>query len=104
VGEDSGYNRLRGPGIDQWDMSLFKRLPVGRSESRYLQLRLEAFNAFNHVEWSTFNTAAQFNASGKIINLPTAEGGSGGRFGFGALNTVRANSQRILQIAAKFYF
>ena len=104
VGEDSGYNRLRGPGIDQWDMSLFKRLPVGRSESRYLQLRLEAFNAFNHVEWNTLNTAAQFNASEKIINLPTAEGGSGGRFGFGALNTVRANSQRILQIAAKFYF
>jgi hypothetical protein len=104
VGEDSGYNRLRGPGIDQWDMSLFKRLPVGRSESRYIQLRLEAFNAFNHVEWNTFNTAAQFNASGKIVNLPTAEGGAGGRFGFGALNTVRANSQRILQIAAKFYF
>ena len=104
VGDDSGFNRLRGPGLDQWDMSLFKQVPLSSHEGRYIQLRLEAFNTFNHVEWNTFNTAAQFNTAGQVINLPTALGGAGGRFGFGALNTVRANSQRILQIAAKFYF
>ena len=84
-------------------MSVFKKIALGGG-SRFVQLRLEAFNAFNHVEWSTFNTAAQFNAAGQIVNLPSALGGAGGRFGFGALNTVRANSQRILQVAAKFYF
>jgi hypothetical protein len=100
---DSGLDRLRGPGLQNWDMSLFKNIAL-RSESRRLQLRLEAFNAFNHTEWGTFNTSAQFNAAGKIVNLPTQLGGTGGRLGFGALNSIRASSQRILQIAAKFYF
>ena len=45
-----------------------------------------------------------FNSTGQIINLPTQLGGTGGRLGFGALNQVRLNSQRILQIAAKFYY
>ena len=62
------------------------------------------YNAFNHTEWGTFNTALQFNAAGQVVNLPTQLGGTGGRLGFGALNSIRANSQRILQIAAKFYF
>jgi len=104
VGIDSGFDRIRGPGLNQWDMSLFKKIAFGKEEARYLQLRLEAFNAFNHAEWNTFNTSVQFNAAGQIVNLPNTLGGNGGRFGFGALNTVRANSQRILQIAAKFYF
>ncbi len=104
VGIDSGNYRLRGPGLNQWDMSLFKKVPLGRESSRYIQLRLEAFNAFNHPEWNTFNSTIQFNAAGKIVNLPSALGGTGGRFGFGALNSVRLNSQRIVQIAAKLYF
>jgi hypothetical protein len=102
VGMDSGYDRVRGPGLDNWDMSLFKNIAI--KERARIQLRLEAFNAFNHTEWATFNTAIQFNAAGQILNLPTQLGGGGGRLGFGALNSVRANSQRILQIAAKFTF
>jgi hypothetical protein len=65
---------------------------------------LEACNAFNHAEWATFNSALQFNAAGKVVNLPSQLGGTGGRLGFGALNTLRANSQRIAQIAVKLYF
>ena len=101
---DSGWDRLRGPGYNNWDMSLFKKIHLGKEESRYLQLRLETFNTPNHTEWNTVNLNATFNTAGQITNLPAALGGNGGRFGFGALNTVRANSQRILQIAAKFYF
>ncbi len=104
VGMDSGWNRLRGPGYNNWDMSLFKKFQLGKDESRYLQLRLEAFNAPNHTEWSGVNVNAIFNAAGQITNLPSALGGSGGRFGFGTLNGVRSNSQRILQLAAKLYF
>ena len=104
VGMDSGWNRLRGPGYNNWDISVFKKFQWAKEESRYLQLRLEAFNAPNHTEWGGVNTNAVFNAAGQITNLPSALNGSGGRFGFGALTTVRSNSQRILQIAAKFYF
>jgi hypothetical protein len=104
VGMDSGWDRLRGPGYNNWDMSLFKKFQLGKEESRYLQLRLETFNTPNHTEWNTVNLSATFNTAGQITNLPAALGGNGGRFGFGALNTVKANSQRILQIAAKLYF
>jgi hypothetical protein len=80
--------------LDNWDMSLFKNLSI--KERFRAQLRLEAFNAFNQTEWGTFNTAIQFNKAGKVINLPTQLGGTGGRFGFGRENSIRANSQRIL--------
>lgn len=102
IGLDSGYDRLRGPGLQQWDMSLFKNISI--KEKARLQLRLEAYNAFNHTEWGGVNSTITFNSAGKIINLPTQLGGTGGRFGFGALNSVRLNSQRILQVGAKFYF
>jgi len=100
---DSGFNRLRGPGLNQWDMSLFKNIQMG--ERVRAQLRLEAYNVFNHTQWASFNSTVQFNAAGVVQNLPTQLGGpANNRFGFGSLNAVRANSQRILQIAAKLYF
>jgi hypothetical protein len=102
VGLDSGYDRLRGPGLQNWDMSLFKNVSI--KEKIRVQLRLEAYNAFNHTEWGSFNNSILFNAAGQIANLPTQLGGTGGRLGFGALNSVRLNSQRILQVGAKLYF
>ncbi len=102
VGNDSGINRLRGPGSDQWDMSLYKKINV--TEKAYAQLRLEAFNALNHPQFSSVNSTIVFNSSGQVINLPSQLGGTGGRFGFGSLNATRPNSERILQIALKFYF
>jgi hypothetical protein len=102
VADDSGVNRLRAPGTNDWDMSLYKRVNI--KERAYVQLRLEAFNALNHPQWASFNSNIVFNSAGQVINLPTQEGGTGGRFGFGALNATRPNSARILQIAAKFYF
>jgi hypothetical protein len=102
VGMDSGYDRITGPGINQWDMSLFKNVSI--KERARIQLRLEAYNAFNHTQWGGINSTITFNSAGKILNLPTQFGGTGGRYGFGAENAIRANSQRILQIAAKFIF
>jgi Carboxypeptidase regulatory-like domain/TonB-dependent Receptor Plug Domain len=106
---DSGFDRITGPGINQWDMSLFKSVSI-RERAR-IQLRLEAYNAFNHTEWGPsggpnvgVNNTIVFSQAGKVINLPTQLGGTGGRLGFGALNGIRPNSQRILQIAAKVYF
>jgi len=104
LGMDSSNNVLRGPGTHQWDMSVFKK--INFNETTYLQLRLEAFNVFNHTQWGTLSTAANFNAQGQITNLPSqlGAGGGAGRGGFGALTNIRANTQRIIQIAAKFYF
>jgi len=101
VGLDSGYNRLRGPGLQNWDISLFKNINIKEGRA-HAELRLEAYNAFNHAEFSSFNSSITFNAAGQVANLPTQLGGTGGRFGFGTLNAVRP--QRILQVGAKIYF
>jgi len=45
----SGRNILRGPGINNWDASLFKTFEF--REGVRLQMRLESFNTFNHTQW-----------------------------------------------------
>ena len=112
TGMDSSLRPMRGPGVNNWNLSLFKKFPIGHSEQRYLQLRLETYNTWNHTQWggavasnyesAGFNNTPTFNAAGQITNLPTALGGGGGRFGFGALNAVR--SPRTVQLGGKIYF
>ncbi|HMB27047.1 MAG TPA: hypothetical protein VKS99_03035, partial [Blastocatellia bacterium] len=49
---------LRNPGINNTDLSIFKKIPLGdRDKGRYIQLRLEAFNVFNHTQFSGINTS-----------------------------------------------
>ncbi len=104
MGMDSVVRPFRGPGLNNWDLSVFKKILVGKSEERFFQLRFEMYNAWNHTQWNGFANSPTFDqATGKITNLPTPVGtGGAGRFGFGALSGVRA--ARSIQIAAKFYF
>ena len=67
-----------------------KRIPLG-SESRVLQLRAEAFNVWNHTQFATLNTAAQFNPSGVQTNP-----------NFGAFATSR--TPRIVQLSVRVNF
>ena len=101
AGFDSAPRSIRRPGDADWDISIFKNFPMPKEGMR-LQLRVEMFNAFNHARFNDFNRSAQFNTAGQLINTPTVLGGTGGRFGFGAL-TGTADPRRI-QLAAKFYF
>ncbi|PWU05744.1 MAG: hypothetical protein C5B51_13890, partial [Terriglobia bacterium] len=105
TGMDSAIRPIRGPGLNNWDMSIFKNVPV-YGESKYLQLRLELYNIWNHTQWSFLNVTPTFDAAGNITNLAGTSGG--GRYGFGALNTVRtaagAGGPRQIQLGAKFYF
>jgi hypothetical protein len=73
-----------GPGANNYDMALAKRL--SRRETKSLLLRIEGFNVFNHT---------QFNG-------PTAVDGNIGSTTFG--NVVNAAPPRILQAAMKFSF
>jgi len=102
MGWDSSRNLMTGPGTNNFNISLFKKFSLGQENVRFAQLRLEAYNAFNHAQFSGVNSSAVFNTSGQIVNLPTAVGGAGGQFGFGAVNGSRA--ARVLQIAIKAYF
>jgi len=70
-----------GPGINNWDMALAKKIRI--TESKSLELRGEFFNIFNH---------AQFDTPSGLINSGT----------FGVVTS--ANDPRIGQVAAKFEF
>lgn len=102
-GFDSAPRLVYRPGDHNWDVSVFKNFPFMKDEAKYIQLRVEMFNAWNHTRFSDFNRTMTFSRDGsRIINLPNALGGNGGRFGFGALNATR--DPRIIQLAAKIYF
>jgi hypothetical protein len=81
---------FRGPGINNWDISLFKNIPLG-AESRFLQLRWEAYNAWNHTQFSAVDNAARFTPEGRQANTR-----------FGALTAARAPRQ--IQLAVRVVF
>jgi hypothetical protein len=74
---NSGRNILRGPGINNLDLSLFKNFYAGDAT---LQFRIEAFNALNHP---------QFNAVSTNLTAPT----------FGVVTGARDG--RIVQLGVK---
>jgi hypothetical protein len=91
---DMGRNVLRGPGINNWDISLLKDFKV--TESKSLEFQANFFNAFNHV---------QFYAPS------SSEGASGGSQLFGQVTSDTSPSSstyyrgpRIIQFAMKFYY
>ena len=49
---NAGRNFLRNPGRVNFDMALFKHFAI--KESMAFEFRAEAFNVFNHTEWSGF--------------------------------------------------
>jgi hypothetical protein len=86
---DAGKYSLRGPGINNWDMGLYKNLYV---KERYrFQLRWEAYNALNHTQFNGVDTMALFNPAGQQTNA---------RFG----HLISAGNPRRMQLALKFYF
>jgi len=55
-----GAGIVYGPGWINWDAALTRMIPLG-SEKRQLRLRFDAFNVFNHVEFSGISTGFSFN-------------------------------------------
>ncbi|MEO7271774.1 MAG: hypothetical protein ABIX28_04425, partial [Vicinamibacterales bacterium] len=100
IGPPSDTNRLgnamndelQGPGYVNFDISLFKNVPVGGN--RRLQFRVELYNAFNHDQFTGVNTGAQFDFVTKQLSNPTA---------FGYLSGATLSARRI-QLGARFTF
>jgi hypothetical protein len=112
---------IRRPGINVTDLSLFKSFPLGGDGQRYIQLRLEMFNAFNHAQFDNFNTgltwdvtdfsqygAKMLGSPQTIRNTRTGVSPASGRLGralgefSGQPDFVSGN--RRIQLAAKIYF
>jgi hypothetical protein len=82
---------FRRPGINNWDFTFLKKIPLGSGERRYLQLRWEMYNAFNHAQFQNVDTGARFNAAGDQVNAR-----------FGQVTSTR--EPRIMQVALHLYF
>ena len=81
---NAARNTQQGFGINNWDFSLYKSVPIRRlGESGRLQIRAELFNVWNHTQFR--NPAATVNA-----------------FGFGLVNSTF--DPRIMQLAGKLFF
>lgn len=63
---NAGVGILTGPGINNWDISLSKRIPF--SGERHLRFRVEMFNAWNHTQFSGLFTTARFDAAGNQVD------------------------------------
>jgi Carboxypeptidase regulatory-like domain/TonB-dependent Receptor Plug Domain len=81
---------IRLPGVHNWDITLFKRVPFGGGR-RYFQLRWEMYNVFNHTQYNGVDTTARFSAAGAQVN-PT----------FGQVTSTR--SPRIMQASVRVVF
>jgi len=98
---DMGHNAVRGPGRDNWNLSLFKNFNF--TERARLEFRAEAFNVWNHTQFGGsgfggngqgggIGTTAAFKADGTLD--PTS--------GFGVVNN--AHDARTLQLGLKLVF
>ena len=103
IGFGCARNDLWGPGVNNWDMSLQKSVRV--TERAQIRLRVEAFNVFNHTQFSGFNSTLNYSGLTKPVptNFPYNSAGQPVNItGFGTVYGVR--DPRILQLVAKFVF
>jgi hypothetical protein len=98
---------LRNGGMQNWDMSLLKNIKLGSNEQRFLQLRLEAFNVFNHPNFDSRNYG--FSVNGPWQWQPGTPFSISKNSNFGS-NATTYNSGggpggfRVVQLGAKIYF
>jgi len=79
----------RGPGIANTDLAMFKNFKV--RENLTTQLRIEAYNVFNHTQFNAVGTTAQWDQSGAQVNTS-----------FGKITSAR--DPRIMQLALRVQF
>jgi len=84
-----GFNALRGPGRDNWNLSLFKSFLISESRGSRFELRADAFNTWNHTQFR-----GDVNNGGISLNA--------GAGNFGAV--TGAFDPREFQLGAKLIF
>jgi hypothetical protein len=95
---NSPKDSFRGPGINNWDLSLMKNFKFGPDGLRLIQFRFETYNTFNHTQFGGANgtgtsvdTVARFDATGRQTNT---------RFG----QYLLSRDGRRVQLGLKFSF
>lgn len=82
---------IYGPGLNDWDISMFKNFRLGANEARRLQFRLETYNTFNHTQFTGVDTGARFDQNNNQVNT-----------NYGYFNNAALGRRVVLGL--KFYF
>ena len=80
---DAGHNSLRGPGRDNWNLSLFKSFVLSETRGSRFELRVETFNTWNHTEFNQVSNGLGSSNFGQVTS---------------------AFDPRVFQLGAKLYF
>ena len=83
TGGDAGHNSLRGPGRDNWNLSLFKSFVLSEARGSRLELRVESFNTWNHTEFDQVSNGLGSSNFGQVTS---------------------AFDPRVFQLGGKIYF
>ncbi|HEV2464547.1 MAG TPA: carboxypeptidase-like regulatory domain-containing protein [Acidobacteriaceae bacterium] len=87
-------NFFHGPGFNYTNLRFSKNFGIGKGETRYFQLGIEAFNAFNHANFAnpggTFNSSTTFGEISSVIYSADPNGDP--------------SPARSYQLVGKFYF
>jgi hypothetical protein len=86
---DAPESPIRGPGVNNWNTSLYKDVMI--KERVRAQFRAEAYNTFNHTQYSTVGSSMTFNAQGQNTNTQ-----------FGQVTATR--NPRYMQLAIRLTF
>jgi hypothetical protein len=87
---NTSRNPIRGPGINNFDATLFRNIHV-KSERNTITLRWEVYNALNHSQFSSVDSFALYTPSGQQVNGD-----------FGHLNASRP--PRVMQMSLRYAF
>jgi hypothetical protein len=68
---DLGHNVIRGPGRDDWNLSLFKNFTINADRGTRIEFRVETFNTWNHTQFK-----GDYNNGGISNNFGASNFGS----------------------------
>jgi hypothetical protein len=88
---DAPANQFRGPGVNNWNTYLYKTFNIAKEGRVMGTFRFEAYNTFNHTQFSTVDTTITYNAAG--VNTRATTG-----------NVTAARDPRYLQMALRITF
>jgi hypothetical protein len=92
-------NNLSQPGTNNWDMGLQKAFKPFR-EGQELQFRADAFNAFNHTQWSAMNNSSCPFLGYAPCVIDDRQTNAESHFGY----VSAARPGRLIQLNARFVF
>jgi hypothetical protein len=101
----AGRNLLQAPGLNNWDISFFKRFPI--TESQSLEFRTELFNAFNHPQFvidDPFATDYVDVTSDNFQNKRVFSGSPIGPVTITGVNPLTGGNPRVIQMVLRYHF